>query len=139
MFFGCVAWQALPYSCGVVSAPFLMQRCFASCCGAIAECGFLQDVRSGMQTTASVTRVCSRILLLGSVAGARLEGVARASLEKTWRKHHIFKHWSSVMTSYTRAPPKIDGESVFERVFMVVSDSNQNVELRCELGIAVGE
>ena len=53
-----------------------------------------------------------------------------ASLDpKTIEKHCVFKHWSAAMTSYTRAPPKIDGESVSERVFMVVSDGSQNVEL----------
>ena len=50
------------------------------------------------------------------------------------KKQCVFKLRSSVMTSYTRAPPKIDGENVFERVFMVASDGNQNVELWCDLG-----
>ena len=41
----------------------------------------------------------------------------------------VFRHWRPVLTSYTRASPKIVRESVFEKVLIVVSDSSPNVDL----------
>ena len=43
-----------------------------------------------------------------------------------FEKRCVFEHWWPVMTSYTQASPKIDGESHFERVSMVLAGRCQN-------------